>query len=569
MKNYFLRNLFFSLGFLILFSVKPLFGGVAEGIYVRKVQTFLAELCFDTGPIDGIWGKRTDKAAEKFFEKYFSGGAFFNGFFTNLEFRNLNDLYYNAKKTGRFGSQKVEMCSLLNNLTLEKYKTGEKYKKGIFGTSISSQVDLKEIQKHLKDLCFEIGAVDGKFDEQMYIALIALFDRQGVLFDRKIDQRLLNYVAVKAKNHHKNNVDCEYYQQKLLPEFDEKWDFGKKVEQKLSRRSTINTFAAWSEAQPYSEYQLAWSCCVYGMPETITLLTPLWNYYYPGRSYYKYPLIEKFLIPGAWNHDSEYGVTLPVDYTTSNFREWFSTLIRSQLQQYKADGVMLDWWHDRHSDGNGFSKRVVRQSRHKLAQKLREDLGANAIIMGNVNWGEHTDVKHLNGVFLELYKSDAARLYNTSELREIEQLLIKYNEELRAPKLIALEGWRKTKSANLAERNSLENRKMAKLLTAMSVVIPRNGYILYGDNNQDALTGEDHEHIIYDFYSFDIGAPRSGFNKIKAGAGFKEHEEGVIAYNITSRDVDFMLEGTNFTIQPKSGLFCKERNKVLDCLPID
>ena len=28
---------------------------------------------------------------------------------------------------------------------------------------------------------------------------------------------------------------------------------------------------------------------------------------------------------------------------------------------------------------------------------------------------------------------------------------------------------------------------MAKLLTAMSVVVPTNGYILYGDNNTDTL----------------------------------------------------------------------------------
>ena len=31
---------------------------------------------------------------------------------------------------------------------------------------------------------------------------------------------------------------------------------------------------------------------------------------------------------------------------------------------------------------------------------------------------------------------------------------------------------------------------MAKLLTAMSVVIPTNGYILYGDNNNDTPDGD-------------------------------------------------------------------------------
>ena len=31
---------------------------------------------------------------------------------------------------------------------------------------------------------------------------------------------------------------------------------------------------------------------------------------------------------------------------------------------------------------------------------------------------------------------------------------------------------------------------MAKLLTAMSVVVPTNGYILYGDNNTDTSDGD-------------------------------------------------------------------------------
>ena len=49
------------------------------------------------------------------------------------------------------------------------------------------------------------------------------------------------------------------------------------------------------------------------------------------------------------------------------------------------------------------------------------------------------------------------------------------------------------------DRNSSENRKMAKLLTAMSVVVPDNGYILYGDNNRDD-DHTDHYHLYYDFY---------------------------------------------------------------------
>ena len=91
----------------------------------------------------------------------------------------------------------------------------------------------------------------------------------------------------------------------------------------------------------------------------------------------------------------------------------------------------------------------------------------------------------------------------------MENLIVYYEKNLQFPKLIALEGWRKTTANTAEDRNSPENRKMAKLLTAMSVVIPTNGYILYADNNNDTPDG-DHEHTYYDFYSFDIGKPTGG-----------------------------------------------------------
>ena len=42
--------------------------GVEEGIDVRKVQNLLAKLCYNPGPIDGAWGRKTEAAAKKFFK---------------------------------------------------------------------------------------------------------------------------------------------------------------------------------------------------------------------------------------------------------------------------------------------------------------------------------------------------------------------------------------------------------------------------------------------------------------------------------------------------------------------
>ena len=107
---------------------------------------------------------------------------------------------------------------------------------------------------------------------------------------------------------------------------------------------------------------------------------------------------------------------------------------------------------------------------------------------------------------------------------------------------------------------------MAKLLTAMSVVIPTNGYILYADNNNDTPDG-DHAHLFYDFYNFDIGKPTSGYKKVKPGVGYKEHHKGFIAYNITGSSKKFKRKnGQEHTIEAKSGLFCKDVGAKTECL---
>ena len=117
------------------------------------------------------------------------------------------------------------------------------------------------------------------------------------------------------------------------------------------------------------------------------------------------------------------------------------------------------------------------------------------------------------------------------------------------------------------DRNSASNRKMAKLMTAMSAVIPSNGYILYADNNQDTPDG-DHGHIMYDFYKFDIGKPISAHIKIKNGVGFKYFEKGFIGYNITGQKQSVETNnGRKIAIEQMSGLFCKKERDDYQCLP--
>lgn len=350
---------------------------------------------------------------------------------------------------------------------------------------------------------------------------------------------------------------------------------------KLQQRKTINIFSPWNNYKSIQKYGLHWTASPTLSLNTISLTEVYWNYHYVGKSWSYYTGIEKYLTNRNWNHDAEYGKTLATQTTNPDFQNFITGVIQEKTMRKSVDGVMLDWWHDNHKS-SGYSESQVRAARIAIAKKIRAKTGNNKIILGNVNWRKDAATANLiNGVFLELYKkpydSASSRLYTSSELAEIEKLVEFYELNLAEPKLIALEGWRKTaKSFKQAgssykdDRNSPENRKMAKLLTAMSVVIPTNGYILYGDNNPDTPDG-DHDHEFYDFYLFDIGKPTGSRIKVTDGIGYKIHQRGFIAYNITSSAKEIAIEGSSKTVsvQPKTGLFCKSTGSGFDCLSAD
>ena len=339
------------------------------------------------------------------------------------------------------------------------------------------------------------------------------------------------------------------------------------VTAKLSHRKTINPFLAWNE-EKFSDgaYGLRWSYSPQSNSKSTILLNEVyWNYAYDkGR----YPGEERFLTDRNWGHAAEYGHTLATKIDDPDFINFISDVVNQNISIFKFDGVFLDWWNNDHP--SGYSPKKVDEARVALVKRIRKLIGPDHIILGNVSTLiEKSTVHDINGVFIEFWKEQPSRLYNSSELTKIERNLDYYNNNLAYPKIVALEGWRKTTSKDVNERNSPENRHMAKLLTAMSVVIPDNGYILYADNNQDTENG-DHDHTYYDFYSFDIGSPTSSFIKIKSGLGYKEHRDGFIAYNITNRKQSFTRSnGETVEIEAKSGLFCKDAGTSLDCLSYD
>ena len=356
-----------------------------------------------------------------------------------------------------------------------------------------------------------------------------------------------------------------------------------RIEEVLSKRKTINVFKAWTwQKQNYENYGLQWN--VNGIPFSKNYFNAIeirWNYAYPLNG--TYPGIKKYLTKRNWGHDKEYGKTLAINLKSKDYSDYLLNVIK-KLNTNIVDGILLDWWHNRHKNSGGYSEKIVKNFRIELAKKIQTEFGNDFLIIGNVNWDRDTGThNYINGVFMELYKNPYKYTggYNCKEIRLMGELLKFHDQNLREPRIIAFEPWRITKKLSKEKvyelsgktendkidleylekiyrrnfRSSDENIRFAKLFTAMAMVIPENGYILYADNNPDNPKG-DHDHDFYDFYNTDLGKETSIGMEISEGLGFKMYEKGVIVYNYTLER--YKIKFTNqkeVTIDPLQGMF--------------
>ena len=324
----------------------------------------------------------------------------------------------------------------------------------------------------------------------------------------------------------------------------------------LTERKTFNIFRAWNTSISPEKYGLYWTHDIYDeLPGKFSLETPGWNYHYVGKSWNNYPGIEQFVRKGVnWGHAAEYGTTLATDYTNPEFHDYFAELVA--ILNSDVDGILLDWWHDNHYEIN--SKSAVAKARKQIAQHVREKMGDDFLLVGNVNWDKDTaTIENLNGVFLELYKPHF-NAYTSIEIDTMVDVLTYYENELQYPKLIAFEPWRvsqqsKSNSKSLTEdRLTPENQKFAKLFATILNVHTSNGYYLYADSNDDTEDG-DHGHAWYSFYDLDIGKPTSKGVEVANRIGVRKYEKGLLGYNYTSRDIEIVTPNGTIKIPSQSG----------------
>ena len=365
---------------------------------------------------------------------------------------------------------------------------------------------------------------------------------------------------------------------------------GNRIDQVLSKRKTINVFRPWNGYFFGStNYGLYWgsSTIMPPRPNGLSLREIFWAYAYPDKQYHGQQGIEKFMLKSKWggskkNKWKEYGRTFNVDYTHPDFLNYFTKLVQDMTEG--LDGIMFDHWKNKgHKSYGGKSEQIVKKYKYKIIKSIKEKKGKDFIIIANVNWEKQKDThEFLNGVFLELNKKPSVG-YSCNEIKKIADVIKYHDENLSYPKIVAVNPWKiaknppKEKEKELLKkifgkevdikkfdknywiknyRSSPENIKFAKLFTAMAMVIPENGYILYGDNNSDHPE-HDHYHEIYDFYKIDLGKPTSLKTEIVDGLAFKLHEKGVIVYNITKNNYLIKFDKKEVLVKSFEGVFEK------------
>lgn len=370
----------------------------------------------------------------------------------------------------------------------------------------------------------------------------------------------------------------------------------KTIETKVKNRRTVpvfypwgQAFSAWRSDTPERPYGLLWTgeglprdlestipelgprerYRMVGDTDTLYLISLEWHYWSP--TWQTLSKDSKFYLDEVFQYHvgSEYAHTLVINF---EHPEW-AELMAKKAENYRKtgyDGLMLDWWHD--GAGNGRSEERVQEARLRIIKAMRERAGDDFILLGNVNWGmDDPTAPYLSGVFLELWKpqidwgyavtiADEASAGGVGSIERMEQVLMYWDEHLAWPRIIAFEPWKITMGNYITDRESEENKKLAKLFAAMGCVIPENGYVLYADNNDD-WNGGDHQHAYYDFYRIDLGEPVSLMNPVEGmeGVAWREYEKGYIAYNRTESKVDVMIAGNRrLVLEPLEGIFVKE-----------
>lgn len=531
-------------------------GRIVPELYKEaEIKFFLRELNVDGITASSQWDRQSEMALADYFRA--KGSPSNNGALSWYNISQVIENYY-----AEFGANKTFRTEIFKKKINE---TMAPNMNNFFDKSV-----IATLQQNLTNSGYSLGPVDGVWGQKTRKALtkwaIKNMEHEAVTRDLIVE----NILAISM-----SRAQAQQLLKKTL------------IENKLNKFKTIRTHAPWitwsmkrGGIKP-KNYQLAWvfqggypSDCNKMNARGIRLAQIEWQAV--GKSWgssldpsmiSNYPYIYKngYAPYGQYN-ESEQRMFTKLD-DPSFPEELVSAWGKSVASACDhPDGVIFDYWHNEHPEA--YSKSSIRKVRRKIAEAFREKYGNSLILMGNVNYNLDKDTADImNGVFLEFWKDDPKREYTTAELKNIELAIKFYEKTLSWPRIIAVNGQRKTLNLTDNDRNSPENRQMAKLITAMTVVLTENGYVHFGDNNvDDDVT--DHYHLYYDFYGFDIGQSVSQTIRVKSGVEYKKFQNGFIAFNRNNNASEIVIDDqVKLSIAKRSGLFCQINDGIYECLP--
>ena len=198
------------------------------------------------------------------------------------------------------------------------------------------------------------------------------------------------------------------------------------------------------------------------------------------------------------------------------------------------DGVMFDYWHENWlalSGWDGTRQHVFSsleeevRAREIIVQRIQAETHPSFLIMGNVNDNIIPRTgPYVNGGFMEtIVPHDATGADLEERLIQVEDSLLWLEQNLREPRINALEGW----VVPTESPDSPTNLRWMRAFTTLSLT-HSDGYVVY---SHSGVFG----HYWYDFWDADLGRPVGAKAQLYAedipGLYIREFTNGWAVYN--------------------------------------
>ena len=185
------------------------------------------------------------------------------------------------------------------------------------------------------------------------------------------------------------------------------------------------------------------------------------------------------------------------------------------------DGIMFDAW--------GADDSASLEGRYSILRRIRESVPNDFLILFNTNHFYIPDlVPYINGAFMETFPRVGENGYTRDRIIEIETNLIRYESNVREPKINCLRGL----GIGAEPPDNPNNRRWMRLFTTMSLTCS-DGYVLYtlGDIGGQR---QFQKHIWHSFWGADLGQPTSPATQLYQdieGMYIREFTNGWAVYN--------------------------------------